>query len=245
MTEILKSVLLTVLSENCYSEYFDKYNFLDLPCFKASLSKGLGIGIIAGSILVKIPQILKILKNKSAEGISLIGVYLELFAVTASFAYSYVMKFPFSSWGESTFLCLQTAVIAALVINYGGAPSKAAAFLTLYTGVVAVLISGYAPADVLWVMAASNVPSVIAAKSIQIYTNLKNGSTGQLSAATCIMLFGGSVARIFTSIQETGDFILILTYIVSTIANGLIVAQLVYYWNTEPAKVVNEKKKKR
>lgn len=59
------------------------------------MSKGLGIGIIAGSILVKVPQILKILSSKSAEGINIYGVYLELFAITANFAYSYVMGFTF------------------------------------------------------------------------------------------------------------------------------------------------------
>lgn len=68
---------------------------VSVPCFKTTLSKGLGIGIIAGSILVKVPQILKILNGKSAEGISIYGVFLELFAITANFSYSYVMNFPF------------------------------------------------------------------------------------------------------------------------------------------------------
>lgn len=122
MGEFLKGLILTVLSEKCYDEYFIKYNFLDgryiilrctaltwylellpanyvflisEPCFKATLSKVLGIGLIAGSILVKVPQILKILGSKSAKGINIYGVYLELFAITANFSYSYVMRFPF------------------------------------------------------------------------------------------------------------------------------------------------------
>lgn len=120
MKEFLKGLLLTVLSETCYDEYFTKYNLLDgmylliflynnvvedvkvynyvlfaVPCFKATLSKSLGIGIIAGSILVKVPQIVKILNSKSAKGINVYGVYLELFAITANFTYSYVMGFPF------------------------------------------------------------------------------------------------------------------------------------------------------
>ena len=83
----------------------------------------------------------------------------------------------------------------------------------------------------------------------QGYTNYKNSSTGQLSAATCFMLFFGSLARIFTSIQETGDSMMVLLYCVSTFANGIIVAQLMYYWNKSPKqkkkteKSVNEKKK--
>jgi mannose-P-dolichol utilization defect 1 len=47
------------------------------------------------------------------------------------------------------------------------------------------------------------------------------------------MLFFGSLARIFTSIQETGDTMMVLTYCVSTFANSVIVFQLLYYWNAD------------
>ncbi|XP_050685555.1 mannose-P-dolichol utilization defect 1 protein homolog [Leptidea sinapis] len=245
MAEIFKSLLLSVLTQQCYDEYFVKYNFFDELCFKSTLSKGLGIGIIAGSILVKVPQILKILGNKSAEGINIFGVFLELFAITANFSYSYIMKFPFSAWGDGTFLAIQTATIAALVLNYSGAPTKAGIFLAMYTGLVSILVSGYTPVNILWNMQAMNVPIIFIAKTIQVVTNYKNGSTGQLSALTCFLLFGGSIARIFTSIQETGDFIIILTYCVSTLANGALVFQLLWYWNVDKTTKNKNKKKKR
>ncbi|KAJ8726166.1 hypothetical protein PYW07_000864 [Mythimna separata] len=245
MAEFFKGLLLSVLTEKCFEEYFEKFNFLDGPCFTATLSKGLGIGIIAGSILVKVPQILKILSSKSAEGINVYGVYLELFAITANFAYSYVKGFPFSAWGEGTFLAIQTAIIAALVLHYGGATSRAVVFLSTYAGIVSALVSGFTPTDVLWTMQAVNVPIIVIAKSIQVITNYKNGSTGQLSAITCFLLFGGSVARIFTSLVETGDFIIIVTYCVSTVANGAIVAQLLWYWNVVKGTQNKNKKKKK
>lgn len=71
---------------------------------------------------------------------------------------------------------------------------------------------------------------------VQAVANFKNGSTGQLSAVTVTMLFLGSMARIFTSIQETGDPIIILTYSVATFANGVLMVQLLYYWNTPATK---------
>ncbi|KAI8427559.1 hypothetical protein MSG28_002066 [Choristoneura fumiferana] len=245
MVEFLKGLLLSILSEKCYKEYFDNYNFLDVPCFKSTLSKGLGIGIIAGSILVKVPQILKILSSKSAEGINVYGVYLELFAITSNFAYSYVMSFPFSAWGEGTFLAIQTAIIAALVLHYGGSTGGATIFLAVYVGIVSALISGYTPTEILWNMQAINVPIILIAKSIQVITNYKNGSTGQLSAVTVLLLFGGSIARIFTSIQETGDFIVIVTYCVSTAANAALVLQLFWYWNVDKTSKGKGKKKRK
>lgn len=67
---------------------------------------------------------------------------------------------------------------------------------------------------------------------IQATANYRQGSTGQLSAATTFMLTGGAAARIFTSIQETGDPMMILTFSVSTFVNFIISAQVVYYWNS-------------
>ncbi|CAG9121403.1 unnamed protein product [Plutella xylostella] len=245
MADLIKGILLSVITEQCYDEYFNKQNFADPLCFKATLSKGLGLGIIAGSILVKVPQILKILGSKSGEGINIFGIILELFAITANFAYSYVMGFPFSAWGEGVFLAIQTSIIAALVIHYGGASTKAFMFLATYVGAISALLSGYTPVHVLWSMQAMTVPIVFIAKSIQFITNYRNGSTGQLSAITCLLLFGGSIARIFTSIQETGDLILIVTYLVSTAANGAIVLQLFWYWNVDKTTTKNKNKKRK
>nr|CAD7193980.1 unnamed protein product [Timema douglasi] len=44
---------------------------------------------------VKVPQILKILQNKSAKGLSIWSILLDLFAITSSVAYQFNMGFPF------------------------------------------------------------------------------------------------------------------------------------------------------
>uniref|UniRef100_A0A6M2DLM3 Mannose-P-dolichol utilization defect 1 protein homolog n=1 Tax=Xenopsylla cheopis TaxID=163159 RepID=A0A6M2DLM3_XENCH len=245
--EYFKSAALLLLSEQCYDNYFEDFNFLDVPCFKATLSKGLGLGIIAGSILVKVPQILKISSSRSGQGINILSVLLDLFVITSTVAYGFVKEFPFSSWGEGSFLAIQTGTIAFLVLLYSGSQVKAYAFVILYTFACYALMSGLTPIDVLWSMQAFNLPILLAGKLIQAYTNYSNGSTGQLSAITCFMLFFGSVARIFTSIQETGDNILILTYCVSSFCNSIIVAQLLWYWNSskQPAKSQKAKQKKK
>lgn len=46
-------------------------------------------------LLVKVPQIVKILQSKSAEGINVLSVLLDLFAITAMVSYSFVSRFPF------------------------------------------------------------------------------------------------------------------------------------------------------
>jgi mannose-P-dolichol utilization defect 1 len=133
-------------------------------CFKVLLSKGLGIGIIAGSILVKVPQILKIVANKSAAGLNFYSVLLDLFAITCHMSYSCVRGFPFSAWGDSSFLAIQTVTIAILILYYGGAAAKATMFGIAYSLIVYVLVGGMTPIDYLTIAQGFNVPVLLLGK---------------------------------------------------------------------------------
>ncbi|XP_061445524.1 mannose-P-dolichol utilization defect 1 protein isoform X1 [Rhineura floridana] len=228
----LKGLLVPhILPEHCYDELFLSFNFLHIPCLKILISKGLGFGIVAGSLMVKLPQIIKILRAKSAEGLSFHSILLELLAITGTMAYSISKTFPFSAWGEALFLMIQTVAIGFLVQYFGGHTGRGVSFLVAYFGVLALLLSSLTPAGVVTALQASNMPAVVISRLLQAATNYRNGHTGQLSAVTVFLLFAGSLARIFTSIQETGDPLMALTYVVSSACNGVITGQLVYYWN--------------
>ncbi|XP_070785960.1 mannose-P-dolichol utilization defect 1b [Enoplosus armatus] len=240
----LKGLLLTYfMPESCYDEFFLNMNFLDVPCLKIVLSKGLGIGIILGSVLVKLPQILKLMGAKSAEGLSFKSVLLELLAISGTMAYSIANKFPFSAWGEALFLMLQTVTIGFLIQHYGGRSSRGLLFLVVYFGLLVLLLSPVTPMSVVTSMQASNMPAVIIGRLIQAAANFRNGHTGQLSAVSVFLLFLGSLARIFTSLQETGDSLMALTYVISSTCNGVIALQVLYYWNSSPERKKKKKKK--
>ncbi|KAM3842779.1 mannose-P-dolichol utilization defect 1b [Diretmus argenteus] len=237
----LKGLLLTYfMPESCYDEFFLNFNFLDVPCLKVVLSKGLGIGIILGSVMVKLPQILKLMGAQSAEGLSFNSVLLELLAITGTMAYSIANHFPFSAWGEALFLMLQTVAIGFLIQHYGGRTGRGLLFLVVYFALLVVLLSPVTPMSVVTTLQASNMPAIIIGRLIQVATNSQNGHTGQLSAVSVFLLFAGSLARIFTSVQETGDSLMALTYVISSSCNGVIALQVLYYWNSSP----EQKKKK-
>ncbi|XP_015176278.1 PREDICTED: mannose-P-dolichol utilization defect 1 protein homolog [Polistes dominula] len=246
MSTIIKNLSLYFFTKKCVKVYFENLDFLHAECFKATLSKILGLGIIAGSLLVKVPQIVKIFQNKDSKGINIYSVLMDLFAITAMTSYSFVSGFPFSSWGDGVSLGIQTLIIAILVFHYNGDSAKATAFLAGYMAILTAVVSGLAPINLLWTCQAMNIPIILISKFIQAYTNYSNGSTGQLSAITGFMLFFGSLARIFTSIQETGDMTMIVMYLCSTAANAIIAAQILYYWNvgTVTSKKKDEAKKK-
>lgn len=231
LMDFFKLILLQLVSEECFDRFFIEFDFFDASCFKSTLSKLLGFGIVLGSCLIKLPQIMKIINAKSGFGISLASVSLDLTAITLSTSYNYIKQFPFSAWGENAFLSIQTAVVGFLILFYNRTASKAYLYFATYLIISYILMSGFTPIRVLWLLQFLNIPIVLMGKSSQAYANYKNQSTGQLSAITVFLMFFGSLARVFTSIQETGDAMLILTYMTSSFVNTIIAFQMVYYWN--------------
>jgi len=222
------------LSPECFETLFVKMELEAVDCWKMFISRGLGIAIIAGATCVKLPQIVKIAKSGSAKGISFTGTLLELVAVTANGAYSFSKGFPFNSYGEAVTLSLQTSIIALLILWYGGNTLSTVLFSIIYGATVfAITTPGLVPANVLWYGQAANIPMIVLGKMIQAIANFRQGHTGQLSALTVFLLALGSLARIFTSIQETGDSVVISTYICSTMVNLILAGQVLYYWNVD------------
>jgi len=242
--EVLRDVIfyLGLMTPGCFESLVVKLNFSDMVCVKSAVSKTLGLGIVVGSSLVKLPQVLKIAASGSAEGISFTSVLLELIAISFSGSYSYRNNFPFSSYGESVFLAIQTGIIALLVLSFTRGKLLALVFGALYAGSVYALTNPViTPAVVLWYGQASNIPMIILGKMIQIITNFRNGHTGQLSAVTSFLLSLGAIARIFTSIQETGDNVIIMTYVCSSVVNTIIALQVILYWNRTTQQTIKKK----
>lgn len=239
LVELLRDLVfyLGLMSPDCFEDLVVHLNITNTSCLKMAVSKGLGLGIVIGSSLVKLPQVLKIVQSASAEGISLTGVLLELLAITLSGAYNYSQGFPFSTYGESVFLAAQTAAMAVLVIAFSKGNVQALVFGASYAGAAWALLNPLVTPDtVLWFGQAANIPMILLGKFIQIVTNFRNGHTGQLSAVTVFLLALGAIARIFTSVQETGDQLVILTYVCSSLVNCIIAGQVLLYWNSDKTK---------
>jgi len=82
-------------------------------------------------------------------------------------------------------------------------------------------------------------------KGIQIWANYEQGETGQLSVISVTMQFGGCLARVFTSIQETNwDWLIIAPFVVASILNGIILAQILYYGSNNATSAKRTSKKR-
>ncbi|UJR07546.1 hypothetical protein I4U23_011834 [Adineta vaga] len=232
----------SLLSPHCYNELVMKQHFFDMGCNKMLLSKMLGYAILVGSLLVKFPQIVKIKWNKSGVGVSVFAETIMLAAIFGSMAYGYTSEFPLSAYGDSYFLFIQTILVILLVLYYQRKYLAVLVYLVLCSVVTVLMFQKLLPAQLVSMLAGLSLVLSLISRLWQSYCIYTEKSTGNLSAITMLMLFFGSIARIFTSIQETGDPTLIWTYILNTLANSLLIFQLGYYWSA-PAPTSQQTKK--
>lgn len=219
-----------LLSEECYKDLLIDRNIASVGCIKMLISKSLGLAIVAGAAVVKVPQLIKVYRAGSVEGLSLAALVMELLAIVINVAYNIVKEFPFSTWGEGAFLLIQTSIQIMQIFHYRNQRLPLLLFLPVLATFFFFLISDYCGMSLLSKLTWASMPTIAASKITQIGTNVMNGSTGQLSFATVTLIFGGSLGRVFTTIQETADPILLTNYVVTSALNGVLFLQIIYYY---------------
>ncbi|XMA12044.1 hypothetical protein WAI453_004835 [Rhynchosporium graminicola] len=234
----------SILGETCYKSLIHDIDISSSECLKLAISKGLGVGIIGASSIVKVPQILKLIKSRSASGISFLSYLLETSAYLISLAYNVRQEFPFSTYGETGLIMVQNVVIAVLVLHYSGKASAAGLFVAaLATGAFTLFSKGIVDMKTLGYLQAGAGALGVAAKLPQILAVWQEGGTGQLSAFAVFNYLLGSLSRIFTTIQEVDDKLILYGFIAGFALNAVLAAQMVYYWNA-PAKKSTQTKRK-
>jgi len=240
-----KTFIYGVIREDCY-EPFLAFN-LEADCLKASLSKFLGFGVILGSSIVKLPQIFKLVAAQSAAGLSHITLYAEQLTLLLGLAYSVHLELPFSTYGESLFIVIQSAILIILTWRYSKAYSTAAQLMMLasYVVLISVLfVYDHILTEAHWnLIATIPIPLAIFSRVPQIITNVLNGHTGQLSFITAFLNILGNYARIFTTMQEVSDKIVLFQHILAATLNTVIVLQILFYWNSPIAPESKKTKK--
>jgi mannose-P-dolichol utilization defect protein 1 len=175
----------TIIGDACYKALVLDVDLANTECLKLAVSKGLGIGIIAASSIVKVPQIVKLVRSKSASGVSFLSYLLETSSYLISLAYNIRKGFPFSTFGETALILGQNVIITVLVLNYAGRASAAAVFVAVLAASVVTLFSEkILPMEALRVLQGGAGVLGVASKVPQIAAIWKQGGTGQLSAFT-------------------------------------------------------------
>ena len=179
----IRDLGVSLIGDVCYKTLLLDVDLSDPDCLKLAISKGLGIGIVTMSSVVKVPQILKLLSSKSAAGVSFLAYLLETSAVLVALAYNVRNEFPFSTYGETAMIAVQNIIISTLVLNYSGKAAQAALFVAALAAAVAALFTeSIVSMPTLKILQASGGVLGVASKIPQIVAIFQQGGTGQLSA---------------------------------------------------------------
>lgn len=179
----IRDLGVSIIGETCYKAILLDLDVENTECLKLAVSKGLGIGIVAASAVVKVPQILKLVRSKSASGVSFLSYLLETSSLLITLAYNVRNGFPFSTFGEAALILCQNIVITVLVLHYSGKQSMAGLFVAvLATSVVTLFSPNILDMQAMGYLQASASVLGVSSKIPQIFAIWQQGGTGQLSA---------------------------------------------------------------
>lgn len=201
----------------------------DRSCFRAALSKGLGLGIVAAAGLIKLPQIVSIVTSRSSAGLSKTTFLVETFGHTYNLAAHVRQGYPPSTYGDFAALLVQNYVLLVLIYAYSGQPALGVSIVVGAVSLLGGMCNSGFPLGLLQTLTAGNVVLVFASRLPQALANYRAGSTGTLSAVTCVGMWLGATARIFTTLTEVDDPSILAGYVAAAVLNGIIAGQVLYY----------------
>ena len=204
--------------ERCVGEFRASLTRGALPsseCVSFGVSKGLSLGIVAGAVLVKVPQINRIVAKGSAKGLRVSMFRSEVLSGTVAIAYFARSGIALAAYAELFFILLQNLVILALIRRYGDGPAKnaknanesrvsfAVAFAA-HAATVALLAFGVlanVPDSALETLYNCTTAVLIAGRAPQIAANFRVKSTGELSLASQAL----KLSQLTRSLREAPD----------------------------------------
>ncbi|CAE8611046.1 unnamed protein product [Polarella glacialis] len=182
---------------------------LDIAALKKLVLFGLNSAMLAGSLLMKLPQILNILKAQSVIGLSEAWVINECIAGLCWVYYNYLTGHPFMAWGEAFIVGIQNVIIVLMYWFYSPELPKlprSLGALLFVAGSAAVLLTGL-PSGSCLLAALGIAPMILGngAKIPQIILNFRQQHTGTMAFVPALLGFGGNAVRVLTSVMQTPD----------------------------------------
>ncbi|RYY79885.1 hypothetical protein EON63_16960 [archaeon] len=184
--------------------------------------------ILLGSLAVKIPQILNIVTSGNVIGISPEAFYTEVPMTINTVMYNYRNNYPFMSYGENIFVLIQNLLLVGILWHYmTPKPSFFTVFIVLALFSFVTVVGMYIPIEYVYLLPNTNLPLLIISRCAQVYRNFRARATGQLSSITTFLTFGGSVARVFTTITQVGwDWSLLSSFLIGGGLSGILLGQV-------------------
>lgn len=177
-------------------------------------------------MVLKFPQILSVMAARSAEGLSLGSVLLEVTGFLVFLRYHMYYEYPMETYLEYPILIAQDAVLLLFILYYSGSMRNALSYAGMFFGLWNVLVLKKWLIDI-----ALNLCTLISASSkfLQLQHLWRAQDSGQASALTWGMATYTCATRIFTTLVTTGDIAVLVRFIVMLILNCWVVFTILKY----------------
>lgn len=166
-------LILGLLTPKCFNAFFAQRDFTNVECIKAVVSKALSYGIIMGSLILKLPQILKIIAAKDVTGLTSSAFYMEVVLYLSSTIYNLLRGYPLTTWGENLVILAQNIVLVLLLWAYYTPKitvSNRYGLVLVFTAMAMGMLS--IPEKFQWLLASAGIPVSIVARIPQVRKNV-------------------------------------------------------------------------
>lgn len=200
---------------------------------KFFISSVLSYGVVFGASILKLPQIVAVVRSGRANGVSLSGNLIELLAYVISLSWGITQGLNFRDFGENGIIFLQLLVLVSLVAYLQGQLRLGLAVMLVEFCIFYLFLTGRISVSIHRMLLSCQILLNIGSRCPQILMNFRNKSTGQLSFLTFFLAFGGGSARVLTTLLnvpwEKGKAILLTQYVVAVSLNVIIICQILFY----------------
>ena len=198
---------------------------------KSLLATALGYLIGAGSLLLYTPIAVRVVRQRSANGLALSTWWLKLGSYLCSDVFYITKGYPISTYVETLTITVEAGVVLFLVAYF-----QQSLFNVRFIGLASIfaLLTAYgltiAPPEVVAFGQVSSVALNSGALLPQFWLNMRNQTKGDYSPSTALLASAGCAIRIYTTIALTdSDPILLGTFAAAFLLNSALLCQILYY----------------
>lgn len=198
----------------------------------SALAKGLGYLVGTGAVLLYTPIAVRVVRQQSADGLTLSTWWLKLVSYTCSILYGLDKGYPLSTYAETAVLAVEATTLLVLVAYYQKklVDGKFFGGVVLYVALVAVALSELTPPGVLAFGQAGSTILNVGALVPQFALNANTKTAGDYSPLTAGLATAGCTIRLFTTVQlADSDPLLLGSFGLAFLLNGSLLLQILYY----------------
>ncbi|XP_018320910.1 mannose-P-dolichol utilization defect 1 protein homolog [Agrilus planipennis] len=195
-----------------------------------SISNFLSIITIFSCFILKIPQIINILRVKNAHGISLIGLCMELFSYTTMFSYNFRNHYAILTYLEYPIILIQELILITITFYYKNFFNIGFfAGASIYCSMAFGMLYGIIPREFLTFLVPLCTPIGASSKVIQLLEILRSGTAESVSILTWFLSAFTNATRIFTILMDSSDMVLLLNFSINTMLSASIMITAYFF----------------